>query len=76
MLSAEGLEEEGGYKSLLPTISIDERKCQATENKGNRQFGVCLSSQSTRHRQGDLKSYASDTSDISGPIPLTCGTRR
>jgi hypothetical protein len=44
MLSAEGLEEEGGYKSLLPTISIDERKCQAIENKGNRQFGVGLSS--------------------------------
>ena len=44
MLSAEGLDEEGSYKSLLPTISIDEEKCQATENKGNTQFGVCLSS--------------------------------
>ena len=36
MLSAEGLDEEGGYRSLLPTISIDDRKCQATENKGDR----------------------------------------
>jgi len=38
-----------------PAISIHERKCQATENKGDKPFGLCSLSPPTQSYEGDVE---------------------
>src|SRR5579863_5470357 len=54
-----------------PQFQSIERKCQAMENKGTTQCGVCLSSHALLIRKKTRSVVTSDTFDVCGPIPLT-----
>ena len=54
MFGAEAWKKKTVTNLYSPAVSIDERKCQATENKGKRQFGVGFLSHPPAI-EGDLK---------------------